>query len=137
MRCRQAWDCAADAPLPKSVVVLHGKAFGSLIPEPEMEFDRQWHIRIVIVAVGAPAGHSNHGREMVDCDLSYLSERLVPKRLDRLKGRLDRVRRAIEVQIVLRAMPRIGGVMRPLRETLENQEIDASLRERGRCLLVC
>ena len=101
------------------------KAFGCLIPEPEMEFDGERHFRIVIVAVGTPARHPYHRRQVIDGDFSLLAERLITERPDRLERTLDRLRRAVQVQVVLGAVAQIITVAGPLCESFENDEIDA------------
>src|SRR6185503_1564464 len=130
-------DRAADAPLPETAIAGDGKTFGCRVPEPEMEFNGQRHFRIVIVAVGTPSSHPDHWGEMIDGDSTLLAKRLIAQRLDRFKGRLDRLRRAVKVQIILRAVTQVVTIPRPLCKSLEHDEVDTFRREGACHLLIC
>jgi len=117
---------AADSPRPKAIGAAGGKALGGLIPKPEVELDGQRHFRVVIIAVGTPTGLPDHGRKVIDRDFSLLTERLIAERPDRIEGAFHGWWRAIEIQIVLRALAQVITVVGPLREPLENHKLDSS-----------
>jgi len=122
--------------LPKAAVAVYAKVLRRFIPKLEMEFNGEGHFWIVVVAPRTPARHSDQRGEMIAGDSPLPAEWLIAESLDRLEGRCNRARGTVQVQIILRAVSRIVAVVRPLRESLEGDEVDAVRREGSGHLLV-
>src|SRR5437764_9899928 len=91
-------------PGPELVGRVRVKTLGLRIPKPKVHLDGQGHVRIVVIAFPSPTGLADHRGEMICPRPAMSMDGFESKRGDAAERRSDRIRWAVDVDVVLRTV---------------------------------
>src|SRR5690349_19859411 len=119
-----------DAAGPEVLGAGRGEAFGSGVPEAEVEIHTGRDGGIEVIAMPLPAGFADHRRNVVNREAFGAFDGLIAEQLESFARRLERIRRSEQIDVVGYAKIRVGGIFRFLRETLDEKVLDTAGIER-------
>jgi len=122
-------ETAGSPPAPELFQPFDRDAFRASVPKPVVQLDDGRHGRVEVISPPAPAGLADERRQVVGQLLSPAAGLLEAEPPQRIRGGLQIVPRAQDVQVILDAQPRVGKEVFRLRKSFEQTVFHACAGE--------
>jgi hypothetical protein len=120
---RKRSDFAHAAPVPELVQFVDLDSLDLGGPQAVMQLQGYRHPRIVVILRPPPSCLADHGGQVIRSGVRA-SRGFKTQLGDGLLGAADVLRRAVDIDVVLRAILELIDVMRPVRDALQDAEFD-------------